>query len=214
MSDDYRVVLHTWSFWSCSELCSSSPCIIISFTFLSSLRFTSCRLARSLKHMQHDASYMSYIIRTCTNLKTQRIKSWSVVVAQIHQCLSMNSNFHLEARSHRLAVISNLMNLSTSQSTFPLKLFSYIILTVAHFIPIPSRSLRLTFPPPPASPPAPVCVPPAGLPGPLCWTSGSPLDETLCSSGLYSGGHSEKSSEVLNWTNACLNHNHISVWMV
>lgn len=40
---------HTWSFWSCIEWCSSSPCIIISFTFLSRRRFASCRLARSLK---------------------------------------------------------------------------------------------------------------------------------------------------------------------
>lgn len=40
---------HTWSLWSCMEWCSSSPCIIISFTFLSRRRFASCRLARSLK---------------------------------------------------------------------------------------------------------------------------------------------------------------------
>lgn len=40
----------TWSFWSSKELCSSSPCIAISFTFLSSLRLASCRLARSLQH--------------------------------------------------------------------------------------------------------------------------------------------------------------------
>lgn len=40
--------LRTWSFWSCNEWCSSSTCIIISFTFLSNLRFATCRLARSL----------------------------------------------------------------------------------------------------------------------------------------------------------------------
>ncbi len=40
--------LLTWSFWSCSEWCSSSTCIIISFTLRSSRRFASCRLPRSL----------------------------------------------------------------------------------------------------------------------------------------------------------------------
>lgn len=38
----------TWSFWSVSVRCSSSTCIINSFTFLSSLRLPSWRLARSL----------------------------------------------------------------------------------------------------------------------------------------------------------------------
>lgn len=44
--------LLTWSFWSCSDWCSSSTCIIVSFTLRSSRRFASCRFARSLhKHM-------------------------------------------------------------------------------------------------------------------------------------------------------------------
>lgn len=101
------------------------------------------------------------------------------------------------------------MNLSTFQSTFPLKLSSSITLTLTHLISIPNWSLRLTFPPPPASPPAPVCDPPAGLPGPLCWTSGSPLDETLCSSDLCSREVTKREVMVLNWTNVYLYHNHI-----
>lgn len=50
----------TWSFWSSKELCSSSPCIAISFTFLSSLRLASCRLARSLQHAGSVTSSSSF----------------------------------------------------------------------------------------------------------------------------------------------------------
>lgn len=92
-------------------------------------------------------------------------------------------NFHPKPRSHYLAVILNLMNPFTFQSTFP---HSHFHLISHRLICFSTWSLCLTFPPLPASPPAPVCAPPAGLPGPLCWTSGSPLDETFCSSGLCS----------------------------
>lgn len=51
---------------------------------------------------------------------------------------------------------------------------------------LPTGGCCLTFPPLLASPPAPVFGPPAGLPGSLCWTSGSPPGETICSSGLCS----------------------------
>lgn len=70
-------------------------------------------------------------------------------------------------------------------------------LTTEHLIWIPNRSPCLTFPPLPASPPAPVCAPPAGLPGPLCWTSGSPQDETVCSSGLCSAEVTKR--KVVRW---------------
>lgn len=50
---------HTWSFWSSKELCSSSPCIIVSFTFLSSLRLAICRLARSLQHEENMTFFIS-----------------------------------------------------------------------------------------------------------------------------------------------------------
>lgn len=44
----------TWSFWSVSDRCSSSTCITSSFTFLSSLRLLSCRLARSLEERRQN----------------------------------------------------------------------------------------------------------------------------------------------------------------
>lgn len=69
--------------------------------------------------------------------------------------------------------------------------------TTEHPLCIPTRSPCLTFPPLPASPQAPVGAPPAGPPGPLCWTSGSPQDETVCSSGLCSAEVTKR--KVLRW---------------
>lgn len=95
-------------------------------------------------------------------------------------------NFYLKPGSHYSAVIFSLMNLSPFQSNLHLNLSSSITLSTAHLSSIPNPGFHLTFPPPRASPPAPVRDPPAELPNPLCWTSGSPLDEPLCLSGLCS----------------------------
>lgn len=66
-SSKLRMNVYTWSFWSSKELCSSSPCITISFTFLSSLRLASCRLARSLLTAWH-AFIISIIIINSSSL--------------------------------------------------------------------------------------------------------------------------------------------------
>lgn len=103
--------LHTWSFWSCIVWCSSSICIIISLTLLSSLRLARERLDFSLwnKHLTSNTAHGVWFVHITFNKKNLIIVLWwnmpRLIQSQI-KLFSQRSSSYYSDFSHRSSTSS------------------------------------------------------------------------------------------------------------